>query len=77
MDITSDYGSLVRGSNPRGRAIQKSPRSRLNTSFAGFLLFFPSEDTRRERRGRLRFRSDLNVQFSLEMRRERFSFIGI
>ena len=39
MDITSDYGSLVRGSNPRGRAIQKSPRSRLNKSFAGFLLF--------------------------------------
>ena len=25
MDITSDYGSLVRGSNPRGRAIQKKP----------------------------------------------------
>lgn len=34
MDITSDYGSLVRGSNPRGRAISKSPASRI-TPIAG------------------------------------------
>lgn len=37
MDITSDYGSLVRGSNPRGRAIRKKT-VRLVESFAVFFL---------------------------------------
>lgn len=39
MDITSDYGSLVRGSNPRGRAIKgKFPGKRKCACFRFFFF---------------------------------------